>query len=149
MSHDPMRTWVLSLTGTVNAAHSQGWVQPVVFPSLHWYVRTRFCGKATTSYLLKLPLVFTKGGKKKKRNYFLPNLKRAALPPGPGTHPATDRPEHPRTHPKYTGWDRKTSAAHLQKCMAAPKANAVWAGITRKLKRKALCVISCIANTAC
>lgn len=91
---------------------------------------------------------FHQGGKKKKRNYFLPNLKRAALPPGPGTHPATDRPEHPRTHPKYAGWDRKTSAAHLQKCMAAPKANAVWAGITRKLKRKALCVISCIANTA-
>lgn len=123
----------LSLTGTVNAAHSQGWVQLVVLPSLHWEVRTRFCGKASTSYLLKLPLVFTKEKKKSKKLFSAKPQEScwSASPPGPGTRPVTDPAQHP---PEGLGWDHKTSAAHLQKCMAAPQANTGWVGGTKKIR---------------
>lgn len=82
MSHDPVRTGVLSPTGTANFGHSQGRVQLVVLPSQQSYARTCFCGKATTFYLLKASFCFCQEKKVKKnnvRNYFLPNLKRAAV----------------------------------------------------------------------
>lgn len=138
------RMWILSLTGTVNAAHSQGWVQLVVLPSLHWYVRTWFCGKASTSYLLKLPLVFTK---EKKKNYFLPNLKRAVVLLHHQvqahallqTEPSTHRPTWGTTKPQQHIC--RTALLHRGK-------HRMGGNNKKKLKCKALCVTSCTANTA-
>lgn len=73
-------------------------------------------------------------GKKKKKSKKLFSAKPqescwSASPPGSGTRPVTDPAQHP---PEGLGWDHKTSAAHLQKCMAAPQANTGWVGVTKK-----------------
>lgn len=67
-------------TRTANMGQSQGWVQLVVLSLQQPYTRTCFCGKATTFYLLMLPIVFAKEVKNNNvRSYFLPNHRSAVV----------------------------------------------------------------------
>lgn len=69
-----------TLTGTATPGQSWGWMQLVALPLQQPYTRACFCGKATTFYLLMLPIVFAKEVKNNNvRSYFLPNHRSAAV----------------------------------------------------------------------
>lgn len=66
--------------GFITSWYSKCFPQPGVGPASGFVLicENTILWQSITSYLLRLPLVFTKE-KKKKRNYFLPNLKRAVV----------------------------------------------------------------------
>lgn len=69
-----------TLTRTAIMGQSWGWMKLLVLLLQQPYTRACFCGKATTFYLLMLPIAFAKKVKNNNvRSYFLPNHRSAVV----------------------------------------------------------------------